>query len=137
MTVTREDWARSFLRWAGWPVERHNLIAMVTWVSAEGTTAKWNPLATTKRAPGSTDFNSIGVQNFPSQESGLNATLSTLKENGHGYRAIRRRLRRNAGPRSTLTALKNSAWGTGELALEIVDDVRRSWETYANKPIGQ
>lgn len=50
------------------------------WKRAEGTNAKNNPLATTwdKQVPGQTDFNTVGVKNYPDQETGVSATVNTL-----------------------------------------------------------
>ncbi len=50
------------------------------WKRAEGTDAKNNPLATTwdKQVPGQTDFNKVGVKNYPDQETGVSATVNTL-----------------------------------------------------------
>ena len=51
------------------------------WRQAEGGTATNNPFNTTKDLPGDTDthYNSKGVRNYPTRQSGLDATLSTLK----------------------------------------------------------
>jgi hypothetical protein len=50
------------------------------WQQAEGTNAKYNPLATTKNinASGQTDFNSVGVKNYPTEDDGIAATVATL-----------------------------------------------------------
>jgi hypothetical protein len=140
--VTREEWARSFLKLAGWPESRKNLVALVAWQAAEGSPdnppqAKWNPLNTTQPWAEATVFNSVGVRNYASKEDGLNATLRTINGSGHGYEPIRRRLKRSANPRRTLDAVESSAWGTGGLARSIVDDVKNSWEAYSGKAIGQ
>lgn len=145
--ITREMWAQSFLRWCGFPYEgirgRRNMVALIAWQAAEGgpeaPQAKFNPLNTTRRMPGSTDFNWVHVQNYTSESSGLEATARTLFETNpiFGYTPIINRLRRGARPRSTLDAVESSSWGTGGLAKSIVDDVKRSYDYYADKPIGQ
>lgn len=135
--VTRVEWATDLLRLANWPRTKSNLVALVAWLAAEGTEAKWNPLATTKPWPGATNFNSVGVKNYADLASGLSATLDTLRDSGHGYGGIRRRLRIGAWPRSTLRAVERSDWGTGGLAVQIVDDVRSAWDFYSQQPIGQ
>lgn len=50
------------------------------WQQAEGTNAKYNPLATTKNinASGQTNFNSVGVKNYPTEDDGIAATVATL-----------------------------------------------------------
>lgn len=44
----------------------------------EDTAARYNLLATTRNEPGSTNFNSAGVQNYPSYTAGVRATVETL-----------------------------------------------------------
>lgn len=135
--VTRAEWAESLLRLLKAPVTVRNLRAVVSWESAEGTTAKWNPLATTKKMPGSTNFNSTGVQNYDSPQQGLEATIKTLREPGHNYAPILRRLHRNRWAYWTLRAVAASSWGTGSLALRLLPYVRRDYDRYAGQPIGQ
>lgn len=133
MTVTREQWAKRLLERADWPVSRNNLRALVAWTSAEGTKAKWNPLATTQPMAGATDFNSVGVKNYPSLESGLEATLKTLAYTDLGYGRIRKRLKENAPAYRTLRAVEKSAWGTGGLALRVLNSMRTgNYNTYAD-----
>jgi len=45
---------------------------------ADHTPARFNPLNDERKMPGSTGFNSVGVQNYESLESGINAVFSTL-----------------------------------------------------------
>lgn len=141
-TITRSDWQLRFCKLMGYPMHGNNQLTLVAWMAAEGSPdnppqAKFNPLNTTQRMQGSTQFNSIGVQNYVSLEQGLEATKLTLQSKGHRYWLIRRRLRRNARPRRTLRAVERSAWGTGGLARSIVDDVIRFWDDYSTKAIGQ
>ena len=63
----------------------------IAWAREEGTAAQYNLLATTWTMPGSTDFNSAGVQNYRDLESGVTATANTLLEGGrvgYGYVVI-------------------------------------------------
>lgn len=142
--IDRVEWAKGFLRFAGWPVTKHNLWALVAWEAAEGgpqhVQARFNPLNTTKRKSGSTLFNAVGVQNYPTLEQGYDATLSTLLEGRGkdlGYEGIIDGLQHDRWARTTLRALRTSEWGTGALALAILRDVKRYWEQYAKQPIGQ
>lgn len=139
--VTREDFARSLLKWMALPVSERNLIALIAWQAAEGgptmPQAKWNPLNTTQPWTGSTQFNSVGVRNYATENDGLGATARTFKTTGQGYEKILRRLSRSARPRRTLAAVEASGWGTGGLAKSIVDDVKRHYEIYAEAAIGQ
>lgn len=81
-SMTKYQWAQNFLQQGGWPVSAHNLAFIVAWIDVEGTSAAWNPLATTRQAPGSSSFNSVGVQNFADFQSGLNADIGTVKSYG-------------------------------------------------------
>lgn len=143
--VTREEWAKSFLTWIAAPVTTRNLVALVAWQAAEGgppyPQALWNPLNTTLKWGGSWSFNWVGVQNYPTESTGLEATgrtlLLTKDANGPLYDEIYKRLRRSAKPRSTLDAVEASNWGTGGLAKSIVDDVKRHYDAYSQVPIGQ
>lgn len=63
-----------------------NINSLNGWFGREGTAAQNNPLATTQTEPGSTTFNSDGVQNFPTQAVGITATAATL--NNGRYPAI-------------------------------------------------
>lgn len=136
--VTRKAWAKRFVNAYDLPVTYHRRIALVTWQSAEGSKAKWNPLATTKIMQGSTNFNRTGVQNYTSMEQGLLATRLTLEQGtGHGYERILNRIKKNAPARDILEAVADSDWGTGDLALRILDDVKDDYSSYADQPIGQ
>jgi hypothetical protein len=140
--VTREDWAKAFLKKHRWPIMERNLVALIAWEAAEGgpTGARFNPLNCTLKMAGSTAFNWNGgfpVQNYVSLEQGLEATVKTLDGEGLGYGPVRQGLRDNDHPRVTLAAVEASAWGTGGLARSIVDDVKNSYHQYADQPIGQ
>ena len=113
--LTFGSWAALFLSRIDAPLCRDNLVVVVAWEVAEGTAAAHNPLATTHDMPGSTDFNSVGVQNFPTVEAGLEATMATLL-NGltiYGYGAILDALKRCASARTTAEAINASSWCRG------------------------
>jgi hypothetical protein len=58
-------WGVLFLHTIRAPVCRWNEVVMIAWQLAEFTQAAWNPLATPKPMPGSTEFNSAGVRTTP------------------------------------------------------------------------
>jgi hypothetical protein len=135
--VSYGEWAGMFLRTLGAPSCSKNMTVVVAWQVQEFTQAAWNPLATTHRMEGSTDFNSVGVQNFVSLEQGLQATWETI-HNGwdvYGYGAIVQELRRCAEPMETATAVNASSWcpgcGNGSYLLGVVPRVEADYETYA------
>ncbi len=137
--VTRGKWAEAFLDELGAPANRANLYALVAWIQAEGGEAKWNPLNTTHDAIGATDYNWVGVKNYPSFEVGLQATIETLEYGAerdlYGYRPIKRNLKRGRRAGKTLRAVEASTWGTGGLALRCLPWVKRSWEFYRDRQI--
>ena len=61
------------------PITQNNLDLLNIWSRFEGGNAKFNPLNTTKKAIGTTDFNSAGVKNYPDMQTGIDATAKTLK----------------------------------------------------------
>lgn len=104
----------------------HQRRALQAWMQAEGGSARANPFNTTLKTSHSTDYNSVGVQNYLSADEGIVAMVETLKENGHGYPEIRRRLHRNATAGEILSAVGKSDWGTdSKLALAVLDDIKR------------
>lgn len=139
--MTREDWSRAFLAGIGAPATSRNLYALGAWIQAEGGTASYNPLNSTKVVPDSTKYNWANVQNYPTYWVGVQANVDTLNYGAdHGqyhYREIRRRLRANAWPRRTLHAVERSEWGTGGLALACLKWIKRDWKLYRNLPINE
>lgn len=69
------------LKQIGAPVTKNNLDILAMWEHYEGGTAAYNPLNTTKKAPGATQYghNVAGVKNYPDFETGVKATADTLK----------------------------------------------------------
>jgi hypothetical protein len=104
----------------------------------EFTQAAWNPLATTHRMPGSTSFNSVGVQNFVSLAQGLQATEETIEHGWsvYGYGAIVSSLRACASALATAHAIAASSWCPGCLGgnyvVGVVPRVEADFETYAS-----
>ena len=93
---------------------RQNRRFLDAWATCEGGTAENNPLNTTEPWPGATDYNAVGVKNYPTGASGIAATAATLV-NGH-YDGIVADLR--AGKLSALDIAKANSheldvWGTG------------------------
>lgn len=102
----------------------------------ENTTAENNPLACTQPMEGSTVFNDAGVQNYPSEESGIDATILTLDPTTYGgidyFPTIRRVLQAgviDAHLRSTL-AHEIDTWGTHAFA----DEIRAGWNPTIDAP---
>ena len=95
---------------------RQNRKLLRAWARAEGGTARYNPLNTTQPWPGSTDYNSVGVKNYPNGAAGIAATASTLV-NGH-YNGLVADLRRRDNHKTARDIVTDNAhefdvWGTG------------------------
>ncbi len=96
----------------GAPDSPNNLKYLVAWQLAEGGTATNNAFNTTQGEPGSSDYNSVGVKNYPDAATGIRATIKTLL-NGH-YPHIVADLQADADPMTTASELGDlSTWGTG------------------------
>jgi len=136
--VSYGDWADMLLRILGAPGCRDNRVLVVAWQVQEFTQASWNPLATTHRMEGSTDFNSVGVQNYASLEQGLQATKETIDHGWdvYGYGAIVRSLRACAPSLATAHAIAASSWCPGCLGgnyvVGVVPKVDADLETYSS-----
>jgi hypothetical protein len=135
--VSYGDWADMLLKVLAAPGCRDNRVVVVAWQVQEFTQASWNPLATTHRMDGSTDFNSVGVQNYVSLEQGLQATKETIDHGWdvYGYGAIVRSLRACAPALATAHAIAASSWCPGCLGgnyvVGVVPKVDADLETYA------
>jgi hypothetical protein len=74
----QEFWSQVLLD-MGAPVTQANIQGLQAWSEREGGGGAWNPLNTTRPAAGSTKFNSIGVQNYPSLSVGAQATADSIR----------------------------------------------------------
>lgn len=99
MSFTREQWSRDFLAALG---NSNPAQTTVDWVvgwtvheTATDTGALYNLLNTTEHAPGSTTFNSVGVQNFVSYDQGVQVNAHVLGENFPGYPELKQALLSN------------------------------------------
>ena len=96
------------------------LNALDAWARMENTRAEWNPLATTMRKPGSLDFNSAGVQNYPDRDTGIDATAVTLAL--PYYEPIRAMLRQESFEREQIHSALTTWSGNGGYVPRLVDD---------------
>jgi len=131
VTITRGEFARRVLESVKLhaPVTLHTRRALQAEMQAEGGSARFNPFNSTRRLPGSTDYNrlpnGVAVQNYASPHQGIEATVLTLMENQPGYARIRKRLRNNADADEIIKAIGESSWGTdGTVALKVLKDIR-------------
>lgn len=127
--MKRGAFANLVTRGLGAKAMLHTRRAWQAQMQAEGGGAKSNPFNTTQPMPGATNYNSVGVKNYVSPEQGIEATIKTLKQDGHGYEKIRKLLRANAPATEIVKAIGNSDWGTdSKLALAVLDDIKHNRE---------
>lgn len=78
------NWRERLLHVIGAPIKPENMRLLDAWARAEGGTAKWNPLNSSMVLPGSTKYNSTGVQNYPRSTWGVCANALTLTNGLYG-----------------------------------------------------
>lgn len=130
--MTRGQFWHHVLAALGAPKTTQTRRAGMAWMQAEGGSSRHNPLNTSLRMPGSTTVNDHGVQHYVSDEQGVEATVKTLLESGHGYERIVRRLRMNAPAWAIIDAVIESDWGTGHedapgddtVVEQVLDDIQ-------------
>ena len=118
MAYTRQDWAIGLLHALG---NSNPSPSVVNWVIAWSALetggppgASYNLLNTTQRENGSTNFNSVGVQNFPDFNTGVQANAQVL--NNGRYPSLVQALRSNDISSLNTNSRINSElsiWGTG------------------------
>jgi hypothetical protein len=136
MTVTYEQFSISQLVEVGFSTSINNVRSMVTWAvseNANGNGAHWNIWDTEEVMPGDSDFNTVGVKNYPDEQTGLLAFKRTLF-NGY-YPLIINCLARSAAPAETLNAVYNSPWGS-KPTMTLFDMVVNNWPRYGGLIVG-
>lgn len=131
--MTRNDYFHQLIDILGAKHGDHNANALVAWAQAEGGSAWWNPLNTTRYESGSWDYNWAHVKNYPTLRVGLQATASTLEQ--VNFAAIFGHLKTGSPAKQTLTAVENSDWGTGGLALQVLPYVQQDYWKFAQHAI--
>lgn len=78
------QWSIAFLKALGAPQTNANIVSVNAWQAREGGGGQNNPLNTTLACCGWTsDFNSVGVKNYPTPNDGVMACANTLR-GGYG-----------------------------------------------------
>jgi hypothetical protein len=119
LTPQRTQFAQDLLTAIGAPQTSENVRAIAAWAQAEGTAAAYNPLATTRAAAGTTDFNGVGVKNYATYAEGVQATADTLR-NGR-YANILAALAQGTSAEAVARAVAQSPWGTGGRVLQVLN----------------
>lgn len=130
----------------------NNVTFLKTWQSFEGGNAKNNPLNTTYKLTGATNYNTAGVKNYETDNDGIKATTKTLLLNY--YKPIVKGLKEN----QPLSYYKNNTdvnkalktWGTIGFAnylnkpstpsvetpsVETPSDEKKNWINEHKKPL--
>jgi hypothetical protein len=104
------------------PQSDPNTIAILAWMKAEGTSAKFNPLATTQTRPGSTTLpgNSAGVQEFKTWADGVSATAQTVK----AYPSIVSALQAQDPQQVAVAVGRSGAWGSDQ---HLIASIAAGW----------
>ncbi len=106
------------LSYLGIPSDPEHLVGPIAWSFAEGgwlqNAARFNPLNTTMRFPGSLAINVAGVQSYPAEGLGIRATVATLEL--PAYRSVVAELV-NGDPFALAAAVGASPWGTSAQAI--------------------
>lgn len=108
------------LRGIGAPVTPTTTRDLAAWQRAEGGSATYNPFNTTFGGFGGTNYNSVGVKNYPTARAGIQATINTLLNGRYGN--LVRGLRAGGAPARFASDLGASPWGTnGNLVAKILN----------------
>lgn len=116
-----EDFYKAILKSIGANETPEKIKFLKAWRQGEGGKALNNPFNTTKDIPGDDDtkYNSVGVRNYPDRQTGLEATIATLKL--PYYKDLIELLKRND---VTADQLANSQaltkWGTGPMVKKVL-----------------
>lgn len=97
----------------GAPVTATTLALCHAWQACEGGDAAFNPWNTTMPEAGASDYNDVGVKDYPTAGVGVHATVATLALSH--YEAIRLALRTQDAPMFG-HAVDASPWGTKHVA---------------------
>jgi hypothetical protein len=137
MSTSRHLWVRDLLGALAVPGTYNNALSLIAQMQAEGGSAKFNPLNTTRDMPGATDYNTVHVKNYRSYGQGIDASARTLRQ--PNMAALLEELRAANSSSGYWRALGASPWGTkppsGVTIEAFLNDVRRHWYERCMLPI--
>lgn len=109
---TAKNYFTAFLIGLGLPVTQANLDALYGVATAEGWNDRYNPLNVVQQEPGSTAFNSVGVQTYPNLNEGVQGAVQLFK--GQNWDGVRAALAQGNSTQAVLAAFKNAYfWAPG------------------------
>ena len=138
MLITRGQMATAILTKANFPITQTSLDFLIAWAAAEHGTVQgaiFNMLDTEEGGqPGETTYNSVGVKDYLTLQSGVTATV-TVMHNGY-YPHIVSSLQSGKVTAATMASLHTlSIWGTGQFPY-LIHTVRQTRSKYYNVPVG-
>jgi peptidoglycan hydrolase-like protein with peptidoglycan-binding domain len=116
-----EEFYKAILKGVGANETPEKIKFLKAWRQGEGGKARNNPFNTTKNvnAGGVSNYNSVGVKNYPDRQTGLNATVSTMLL--PYYRNLIALLRNDNMTADQLAACPDlHTWGTGDNARNVL-----------------
>lgn len=140
---TRAEWVADFLARGGYPSTVDNVRACLAWCRSEfggraPIPAVFNLFASTQDMPGATDYNAVGVRNYPDWFSGVDANVATLAQDHVGYQSIRDHLTAGHDASATCAAISASVWGshpTDAILAEVDNDPANNADAFVgNRP---
>jgi len=109
---TAKNYFTAFLMGLGLPVTQSNLLALYGVATREGWNNRYNPLNVVQPEPGSTAFNSVGVQTFPNLSEGVQGAVQLFK--GPHWDGVRAALARGNSTAAVLNAFHDAySWAPG------------------------
>lgn len=122
MSGLTTTWGQEFCRRLGAPPSLQNQLYFRAWAQAEGGNAANNPFNCVTPMPGSTDYNSIHVQNYVDIEQGLAATVKTITSTNpvYNYPPLLESIIRGYSAMENAQALSHTHWGTASGTLNVL-----------------
>jgi len=140
--VTYRRWAGAFLGALGAPTCSSNVRLVVSWETAESTTSRFNPLATTYWLPGAMTYGKSHIQNYYSFAQGIQASRDTLLVSppGDNYAPVVDDLLSCAPTEQTANDIRASEWchgcTGGSYLVAVLPVVRQDWEGHESRHVG-
>jgi hypothetical protein len=132
----RVQFARACCAW--WQTEGGATSAEFVPSLDPGQETDFNPFNTTRVMPGSHNQpgNSVPVQVYSSRESGMLATILTIRQ-ANFSRILKRMFAEGVSAHGICVAIKESEWGTGDLIFRVLEDItdRGLYWRYAGIPV--
>lgn len=129
---TSKNFFKGVLASLGLPVTTDNLRALYSVEQLEGANDRYNPINVIQPEPGSTDFNSVGVQAYDSFDTGVEGTATLLQ--GSAWNGVRAALAQGNSISDVLSAFQGvyAGWDPG-VKFPTGSGV---WRTQATRDVG-